>query len=190
MRLRELIPGKGGAPTGTRPRSAEGKTGTSRRLTATLRQLLRGTGETGTCRIHLSFRDIGPLLLPWLDEGEMARRADEIRRAHPGLRTLTMRPSALAEFLTRPTPPEAVRLLTRGSCWPEVLFFEVPSTPGPGGGQGRGTIRIHLSSARAVHDPAFDLFHCPCGDYSILAFDDDGHAYEAIGILLNCGLKR
>lgn len=156
-----------------------------RRLTATLRQLLRGTGETGTCRLPLSFRDIGPLLLPWLDEGEMARRADEIRRAHPGLRVLTMRPSALAEFLTRPTPPEAVRLLTRGSCWPEVLFFEVPSTPGPGGGQGRGTIRVHLSSARAVHDPAFDLFHCPCGDYSILAFDDDGRAYEAIGILSN-----
>lgn len=168
--------------TGTRPQEATRRRLPWSRLTSTLRRLLCGTGETGTRRSPLAFRDIGPLVLPCLDEGEMARAVGGIHRRHPGLRILTIRPSALAAHLKRPTPPEAVRLLTTGSCWPEVLFFEVPNTTRHGGGRDRGTFRVHVAASHATHYPEFDLFSCPCGDYSIFAIDTDGRAYVADGI--------
>ena len=152
--------------------------GRLRRQVSTLRQHLFGKGGEAGSFEDLLFRDVGSLLVASLDVPGIRREYERIRRLCPGLKMLTIDPSALALFLVRPLPPEGVRLLIEGSRWPEVLFFEVPSTPPPCGGQGQGAYPVHIGTRRRSGYVWFDFFACSYGDYSIIGFEGD-EPYEA-----------
>jgi len=168
----------------TRRQSAGGTKGLWRRLKSSLWHFLHDSAFLGNDLHILSFQDIGPQILPFLDVAEISRRADEIRTNTPGLRILTIRASAIARFQSRPMPQEAVRLLTKGSCWPVVRFFEVPSTHRHGDAPGREASQILLAAKRQTGIAEFDLFadDCSCGDYSIYGIDAHGCAYHGFGL--------